>query len=151
MRATPAATVRDAIGDVADQSEPRRSPPGRRANDLAGRVFGQLTVLARAGSTKQTPRRPLWRCLCRCGREQVVLGASLVSGRTRSCGCLRAAMARSALVMARAELMTRRKRASGTKRAAVATGPAGTKGKAAGRARGSRVRKVAVRRRVRSA
>jgi hypothetical protein len=149
MRATPAAAVRDATGDVA---EPHRSPPGRRANDLTGRVFGQLTVLARAGSSEQSPRRPLWRCLCRCGRERVVLGASLVSGRTRSCGCLRAAMARSALVMARAELMTRRKRAPSAKRAAAATGPADTKGKAAaGRARGARVRKTGVRRRVRSA
>lgn len=38
------------------------------------------------------------------------MGASLLSGRTQSCGCLRAAMARSVLVVARAELMARRRR-----------------------------------------
>ncbi|MEO7733984.1 MAG: hypothetical protein ABIY55_23675 [Kofleriaceae bacterium] len=54
-----------------------------KASDLVGRVFGRLPVLARAGSTDRTPRRPL------CGAEPIVLAASLRGGRTRSCGCLR--------------------------------------------------------------
>ena len=37
-----------------------------RAENLTGRVFGRLTVLARAGSTERAPRRPLWRCRCAC-------------------------------------------------------------------------------------
>lgn len=73
-----------------------------RAENLAGRVFGRLTVLARAGSTETLPRRPLWRCRCACGAEAVVMAASLREGRTRSCGCLRAELAREAVGRARA-------------------------------------------------
>jgi hypothetical protein len=74
----------------------------RPAINLAGRVFGRLTVLARAGSTR-SPCRPLWRCRCACGREPVVLAASLLGSRTRSCGCLRAELAREAIATARAQ------------------------------------------------
>lgn len=31
----------------------------------------------------------LWRCKCDCGEEIVTQRGSLLSGRTRSCGCLR--------------------------------------------------------------
>jgi hypothetical protein len=84
--------------------------PGRIAADLVGRAFGRLTVIARAGSTDRALRRPLWRCRCSCGQERVVLGASLLAGRTRSCGCLRVDVARSTVVMARAERVARRAR-----------------------------------------
>jgi hypothetical protein len=72
------------------------------AINLVDRAFGRLTVLAREGSTRSTPRRPLWRCRCACGRELVVLAASLLAGRTRSCGCLRVEVARRAASVARA-------------------------------------------------
>ena len=75
----------------------------RPAINLVGRTFGRLTVLAREGSTGQTPRRPLWRCRCLCGCELVVRAASLLAGRTRSCGCLRAELARGAVAAARAQ------------------------------------------------
>ncbi|HEX8112842.1 MAG TPA: hypothetical protein VF516_34160 [Kofleriaceae bacterium] len=68
------------------------------AVNLVGRTFGRLTVLAREGSTGQAPRRPLWRCTCGC--ELVVRAASLLAGRTRSCGCLRAELARGAVAAA---------------------------------------------------
>jgi hypothetical protein len=71
------------------------------ATNLAGRTFGRLNVIARAGSTEGKSRRPLWRCRCACGGECVVLGASLVVGRTRSCGCLRAEVARRTVDAAR--------------------------------------------------
>lgn len=74
-----------------------------KASDLAGQVFGRLRVIERAGSTERTPRRPLWRCRCACGAESVVLAASLRTGRTRSCGCLRAEFARVVVVAARAK------------------------------------------------
>jgi hypothetical protein len=51
--------------------------------------FGRLTVLElhpkrrRYGSNVH----PLWRCVCDCGSGQLVLGESLRSGRTTSCGC----------------------------------------------------------------
>lgn len=66
-----------------------------KATDLVGRVFGRLQVVARSGSTDGTPARPLWHCPCACGNEPIVRVAYLLSGRTRSCGCLRADRARS--------------------------------------------------------
>jgi hypothetical protein len=75
----------------------------RPAINLIGRAFGRLTVIAREGSTGQAPRRPLWRCRCSCGAELIVLAASLLASRTRSCGCLRAETARGAVAAARAQ------------------------------------------------
>jgi hypothetical protein len=56
-----------------------------RAIDLTGRRFGRTTVLGLAGSNG---RRLVWRCRCDCGTETIVLGTSLRSGNTKSCGCL---------------------------------------------------------------
>lgn len=59
--------------------------------DLTGRRFGRLLVLQREGvyiSEEGIHTTPTWRCRCDCGREIVVVGASLRIGRTRSCGCL---------------------------------------------------------------
>lgn len=54
------------------------------AIDLTGHVFGSLRVDALAGTL---PRK--WHCVCICGTQCVVSTASLRSGNTRSCGCLR--------------------------------------------------------------
>lgn len=55
--------------------------------DLTGRKFGRLRVIARKHKT------PLghyfWECECDCGAIVVKRGASLQSGNTLSCGCLR--------------------------------------------------------------
>lgn len=51
--------------------------------DLTGKEFGYLTVLT------ETDSQGYWKCLCRCGKETVVKGASLRNGNTKSCGCLR--------------------------------------------------------------
>lgn len=56
------------------------------AINLLGQQFDRLTVTGRAGSDRH--RRPIWRCVCQCGAEVSVLGQSLRSGSTRSCGCL---------------------------------------------------------------
>lgn len=66
---------------------------GRKANDLAGRVFGRLTVVGRA---KAPPgyKDAFWRCLCQCGGKHVVVGRSLLNGSTKSCGCLNREFAR---------------------------------------------------------
>ena len=48
-----------------------------------GRVFGLLTV------TGPDPERPNnWLCKCRCGAETSVQKRHLLSGHTKSCGCL---------------------------------------------------------------
>lgn len=58
-----------------------------RCEDLTGRVFGMLTV------KRFAEKRGIhyhWECVCSCGKETLVDGYNLRSGKTRSCGCLRA-------------------------------------------------------------
>lgn len=54
--------------------------------DLIHKRFGKLQVLCEAGSNKH--RKARWLCHCDCGENVVVLGSSLRSGNTKSCGCL---------------------------------------------------------------
>ena len=53
--------------------------------DLNGRKIGRLTVIKRDGSQN---KKAMWLCECDCGKQIRVLGSSLISGNTRSCGCL---------------------------------------------------------------
>lgn len=53
---------------------------------LDSMVFGRLTVKKRAGSNDAG--RSMWRCSCSCRRSITVQGKDLVSGNTKSCGCL---------------------------------------------------------------
>lgn len=55
--------------------------------DLSGQVFGLLTAESRQSDGK-------WMCACQCGNRKAVRRASLVSGSTRSCGCLHKSAAR---------------------------------------------------------
>ena len=57
-----------------------------KAYDITGRRFGRLTALRSNGVGRCWAEQ--WVCRCDCGREVVVVGASLRTGRTRSCGCL---------------------------------------------------------------
>lgn len=59
-------------------------------SDLTGRRFGRLVVTGPGGfqSFPSGQSHRLWKCLCDCGEESVVLGPSLLDGRTRSCRCL---------------------------------------------------------------
>lgn len=52
--------------------------------DLAGQVFGKLTVLEEAGRTKA--QKVTWKCRCECGVEKIITGGALVAGNTKSCG-----------------------------------------------------------------
>lgn len=64
-------------------------------NDMKGRQFGRWTVIERV----ENYRAPCdedgfcaaarWLCRCECGTEKVVLARNLISGRSKSCGCLR--------------------------------------------------------------
>lgn len=55
--------------------------------ELKGKRFGKLRVI------EQMPERisghVMWRCICDCGVETIVRGASLPTGNTNSCGCLK--------------------------------------------------------------
>lgn len=54
-----------------------------KINDLSGMVFGRLTALRIVAYNPVS-----YMCRCNCGKEVVVLGSDLTSGRTKSCGCL---------------------------------------------------------------
>ena len=54
---------------------------------LKNKRFGRLVVLRESGKAKD--RSILWDCSCDCGKVIKVKSRSLVSGETKSCGCLR--------------------------------------------------------------
>ena len=54
--------------------------------NLKGKKFGKLTALERLG---KKDHRYLWKCQCDCGNIFETLTSSLISGNTKSCGCLR--------------------------------------------------------------
>lgn len=64
-----------------------------RRSELTGQTFGRLTVLRRNGVDKNNGS--LWLCICACGKEHTVLGASLSRGIIKSCGCLRVDVVRA--------------------------------------------------------
>ena len=64
---------------------------GHFGKDLTGNRYGRLTVLSQAtpyfrsnGYAERT-----WLCRCDCGRETIIKEWNLISGHTRSCGCLK--------------------------------------------------------------
>lgn len=58
---------------------------GKPINILTGQRFGKLTVGGMAGSKHGHMR---WHCQCDCGQSRVIVGNSLSSGLTISCGCV---------------------------------------------------------------
>ena len=58
----------------------------QRLIDMSGRVFGRLTVLARA---ENSGTRTRWLCRCECGVEKPFQGGDLRVGKVVSCGCFR--------------------------------------------------------------
>lgn len=60
---------------------------GRKAIDLIGQTFGNLTVIEKAETTGKNAK---FKCKCVCGKEITVEGAKLRKGKSKSCGCSRA-------------------------------------------------------------
>lgn len=52
--------------------------------DLVGKKFGRLSVVEYAGLDKHGG--VMWRCICDCGKEKIVMAQNLRNGRTKSCG-----------------------------------------------------------------
>lgn len=52
-----------------------------------GNRYGKLTVIEEYGRDKAG--RVLWKCLCDCGNEKIVLGKTLRAGLCNSCGCIK--------------------------------------------------------------
>jgi len=57
-----------------------------QAVDLTGKRFERWIVLNRSIEQKSGGHCS-WHCLCDCGKERLVSGASLRNGRSKSCGC----------------------------------------------------------------
>lgn len=68
------------LGLQAEQSD-----QSQRAENLAGKQFGELLVVKRAENSKN--RKAQWLCKCKCGAETIVRSDHLKSGATKSCGC----------------------------------------------------------------
>lgn len=60
--------------------------------DLAGRRFGRLRVIEIDHINQH--QQAMWRCRCDCGKEIVTVGSTLKDGRSKSCGCWKADVAR---------------------------------------------------------
>ena len=57
-----------------------------KRNYLVGRRFEKLFVIAETGRTND--RHIKYECVCECGNRTNVSGSDLLSGHTKSCGCL---------------------------------------------------------------
>lgn len=53
--------------------------------DITGMRFGRITVIDLHGVSKHGKK--IWNCICDCGTQKKILSGSLLSGRTKSCGC----------------------------------------------------------------
>lgn len=54
--------------------------------DIVGQRFSRLVALEKIGTDAQ--KHDVWRCRCDCGKETNVSSRSLITGHTKSCGCL---------------------------------------------------------------
>jgi len=61
-----------------------------RIVELAGQRFGRLTVVSR--TTNEPSGKARWEVTCDCGASLVVRSTALISGNTKSCGCLKLEM-----------------------------------------------------------
>lgn len=57
-----------------------------KKRELVGQKFENLTVIKEYGRDKY--KNVLWECLCDCGEKTIVTSGNLVTGHTKSCGCL---------------------------------------------------------------
>lgn len=61
-----------------------------KKRDLTNQVFTRLTVIKDSGD--RSSGGVVWTCLCECGNEKKVVMSQLLSGETKSCGCLQKEM-----------------------------------------------------------
>ena len=62
-----------------------------KAIDRIGQTFGRLTIIKKAPTKKRSDGNgtfTYWTCICSCGKEVTTRTNGLVSGNTKSCGCL---------------------------------------------------------------
>ena len=59
---------------------------GNRFRDITGQRFGRLMAVSPTDARESG--RVVWLCLCDCGNNHYVQSNSLLTGKTKSCGCL---------------------------------------------------------------
>lgn len=59
----------------------------KKSNDITGRKFGKLKALC-ATEKRSKYGSVIWHCSCECGKEKDVAYNALISGNTKSCGCM---------------------------------------------------------------
>lgn len=59
------------------------------SSNLTGMAFGRLRVIGRADDSRRKTRKVYWLCECECGKRVRVPSHRLISGASKSCGCLR--------------------------------------------------------------
>lgn len=64
--------------------------------DLTGQKFGRLTAVEHVGTKKG---QTMWKCICDCGNTSIIGYPNLITGNTKSCGCLNSETARKALTV----------------------------------------------------
>lgn len=68
----------------------RKENQGVKIHDLTGQRFGKLVVLSK--TEQRSFGSVVWNCICDCGKGCMVSNASLISGNTTSCGCVKEAL-----------------------------------------------------------
>lgn len=53
--------------------------------DLIGKTFNRLTVI----QYQNINNKSYWNCICSCGNHKLIYHTKLITGHTRSCGCLK--------------------------------------------------------------
>jgi len=61
---------------------------GKLKHDLTGQKFGRITVIKRIDRPIGDRSDTRWLCECECGSVKEIVSASLLGGKTKSCGCL---------------------------------------------------------------
>lgn len=64
--------------------------------DISGMQFGKITAISHVDTDRFGKTR--WSCICECGSLKIISSYHLVSGKTKSCGCLRTEEFRSDII-----------------------------------------------------
>ena len=66
-----------------------------KGKDITNKKFGRLTALY---FVENRNHKNIWHCLCECGNYKDIAAVDMLSGNTRSCGCLHREYARKAFI-----------------------------------------------------
>ena len=58
------------------------------SKDLTGQTFNYLTFIKKDIEKSAQAKRPYWICKCNCGTIKTIRASAVISGATKSCGCL---------------------------------------------------------------